>query len=246
MEFFRFTRGERLASLALLLLTAVVLMVAHRQRQVVPVPPEEARRFDSLVRLLEVKKEKTGDTVMPAQKKRVPRHFGKYPVTKRRRTQSLSRPDILPGREDHPSLPEKKRPFLIELNRADTLALDTLPGIPHWMAVRIIRYRDLLGGYVRKEQLLEVYGLDSVCYQTLCKRTCIDTLRIRQIDLNACDLRTLMRHPYLSRRQGEAILFLREHFGRVGSVEELLHQRVLPPESFRRVAPYLTVTKENK
>lgn len=49
--------------------------------------------------------------------------------------------------------------LLIELNAADTTELKKLDGIGSAYAKRIVKYRDLIGGFVRKEQLLEVYGL---------------------------------------------------------------------------------------
>ena len=48
----------------------------------------------------------------------------------------------------------------VELNSVDTTDLKKIPGIGSAFANRIVRYRDLLGGYYTVQQLAEVYGID--------------------------------------------------------------------------------------
>lgn len=52
----------------------------------------------------------------------------------------------------------KERPR-VELNGADSLALMDVAGIGPAFAHRIIRYRELIGGYSDPEQLMNVYGI---------------------------------------------------------------------------------------
>src|SRR5690606_40943919 len=49
----------------------------------------------------------------------------------------------------------------LDINRCTAGELVALPGIGPVLAERIIKYRNLLGGFVDKWQLVEVYGLDS-------------------------------------------------------------------------------------
>ena len=56
---------------------------------------------------------------------------------------------------------------LLDINVADSAALDDLPGIGGWYASRIIEYRGLLGGYSFKEQLMEIYRFDQQKYEAL-------------------------------------------------------------------------------
>ena len=56
---------------------------------------------------------------------------------------------------------------LLDLNDADSAALDALPGIGGWYASKIIEYRNSLGGYSSKEQLLEIYRFDQQKYDAL-------------------------------------------------------------------------------
>ena len=45
---------------------------------------------------------------------------------------------------------------LLDLNVADSAALDALPGIGGWFAMKIIEHRKALGGYSYKEQLMDI------------------------------------------------------------------------------------------
>ncbi len=62
------------------------------------------------------------------------------------------------------SVYQRLEPFidipLIDLNSADTTALKTLPGIGSYFARKIVEYREELGGYSSKEQLLDIWHFD--------------------------------------------------------------------------------------
>ncbi len=135
-------------------------------------------------------------------------------------------------------------PDTLEINSADSAAFDRLPGISPWLARRIVRYRKLLGGYVRKEQLLEVYGLDSAIYAKISERIAVDSSLVIRINVNRCDQKTLAHHPYLSSQDAGALIFYREHFGKIGDLQVLEKKHVLPEKTFRKVLPYLKTEEE--
>lgn len=49
---------------------------------------------------------------------------------------------------------------LLDINSADSAAFDALPGIGGYFASRMVSYRESLGGYSYKEQLMDIYHLD--------------------------------------------------------------------------------------
>lgn len=151
--------------------------------------------------------------------------------------------DTLPSSEEE-AVEETVSLTLVEINTADSATLDSLPGIPPFLARRIVKYRNLLGGFARKEQLLEVYGLDSLTYGRIEKRITVDARQLRKINVNSCDEYTLSHHPYLSRREAGAVIFYREHFGRISDLNVLRTEHVLSEKTFRRVSPYLETGPE--
>lgn len=129
----------------------------------------------------------------------------------------------------------------VELNSADTLDLLLLPGIGPVFARRILKYRSLLGGYYRLEQLLEVYGMDSTRYHTFIQQVTIDTSQIEKLNLKSVAYTELLRHPYINREQTRAILAWRGFSADSFTVGSILDQGIMEVESFSKARPYLSV-----
>lgn len=73
---------------------------------------------------------------------------------------------------------------VVELNSADTTALKMVPGIGSVFAKRIIKYRDLLGGFYSVEQLGEVYGIDEDRYEAMKSWFSVDPSVISHLFVN--------------------------------------------------------------
>ncbi|MGW8314213.1 MAG: helix-hairpin-helix domain-containing protein [Bacteroidales bacterium] len=127
----------------------------------------------------------------------------------------------------------------IDLNRADSSALLPLPGIGPAFAARIVKYRELLGGYVSHDQLREVYGLPGETIRMLVERVFIDTLAIRKLNLDTVSFRQLLRHPYLGYEQVRTLIRYREVMGGIESIDELITNELIPDTTLVKLAPYL-------
>jgi competence protein ComEA len=137
---------------------------------------------------------------------------------------------------------EKKHELvLLELNISDSLQLQEVNGIGPVYARRIIRYRELLGGYYSREQLKEVYGLGDRQYEEIIGQVMIDTGRLKRMDLNRVERGTLLRHPYLTSYQADALMAYREYKGQWKDIGEIMKHQLLPDSVFRRIRPYLMV-----
>lgn len=130
---------------------------------------------------------------------------------------------------------------MVELNAADSAGLDALKGIGPKLSVRIIRYRDLLGGFCRKEQLFEVYGMDSTRVLPLLDHVTVDTLLIHKMDVNKATFSELLRHPYLDINAVKAIVNYRNRNGAFHSLDELQTANVISDSLFSIIRPYVTV-----
>lgn len=134
----------------------------------------------------------------------------------------------------------RRKPVLpIDINRADSLHLLPLPGIGPVYAGRIIKYRNLLGGFVRVEQLGEVYGISGETFDLIKDRVHIDTSFIRKIQLNSMTFKELLKHPYLEYEDVIAIVNYRESEGTIQSFQELQDNFLLQDSLLIRVSPYL-------
>lgn len=132
-----------------------------------------------------------------------------------------------------------KKPLSFELNTADSLDLVQLYNIGPVIARRILKYRSMLGGYVRKEQLREVYGIDSARYNDIAPHLTVDPSHINKLDINTADIDQLKHHPYLDYYQAKAIIRLREEKGDYKSVSDILNIPIIDSETFTRIEPYL-------
>jgi DNA uptake protein ComE-like DNA-binding protein len=138
--------------------------------------------------------------------------------------------------------PKPKTAIRIELNLADTLDLQQLYDIGPGFARRIVKYRNNLGGFYRKEQLKEVWGIDEEKYQKIEQYCFVDTQKIRKIDINKATIKQLNRHPYIDFSIAKRIILLRQKKGgRFGSLEELKEIEMLYDKLFQKISPYLEV-----
>ncbi len=135
----------------------------------------------------------------------------------------------------------EKEKISAELNSADTVELDKLKGIGFAYAKRIIKYRDLLGGFVKKEQLLEVYGFDKERYDGLAEQITVDIQKVKLLDLNTVTLDELKKHPYIKYNIANLIVNYRKQHGNYRTVEDIKKLNLMNEELFTKLAPYLKV-----
>lgn len=128
---------------------------------------------------------------------------------------------------------------LVEINEADSARLETIRGIGPAFASRIVKYRKRLGGFYRKEQLMEVYGLDSALFDLLKSQIIVNESAIQTININTATFEELKRHPYLSYKQMNAILQFRKQHGSYESIVDLKKIAIMNDEILRKIGPYL-------
>lgn len=135
---------------------------------------------------------------------------------------------------------ESKLLMVIDINEADSLQLFQIPGIGPAFSGRILRYRQILGGFHSVEQIMEVFGMATERFEQIEPYMTINNESIRQIRINFADMRELRSHPYISADQARQIIQLRSDKGPFNSLDELQHNEVFDILSFEKVKPYLT------
>jgi DNA uptake protein ComE-like DNA-binding protein len=131
--------------------------------------------------------------------------------------------------------------IMVELNSSDSLDLQQIHGIGPSFSRRIIKYRDLLGGFCSKEQLLEVYGMDSARYLSIAGHVEINKEKIRKININKVSIKEMTRHPYIEFYVAKSIINYRSEKGAFTGVDEIREARLIYNELYLKIEPYLTV-----
>lgn len=132
-------------------------------------------------------------------------------------------------------------PAIVELNTADTALLSTLHGIGSVFALRIVMYRELLGGFHHKQQLLEVFGMDQDKYSLIESNVKVDTTYIRKINVNQAAVSDLKKHPYISPGVANALVNYRKTHGAFAKLPDIMKCHLVNAELYRKIAPYLTI-----
>jgi len=128
---------------------------------------------------------------------------------------------------------------VVDINHADSAGLVVLRGIGPVLAARIIKFRNLIGGYASTEQLREVYGLSPETFELIRRSVKADTSALRRIDINTCDYKTISELIYLEKFEVSSILKYRELKGRIGGIRELVDNRLITQDKALKIKPYL-------
>lgn len=137
------------------------------------------------------------------------------------------------------NLEKKAAPsVIVDLNKADSAQLTEISGIGPAFASRIIKYRNRLGGFIKKEQLMEVFGLDSAKFIAIEKQVEINSKGLPKRNINNAVFEDLKRFPYLNYKQINAILQYKKQHGNYRSIADLSKVAIMNEEILRKIELY--------
>jgi len=128
---------------------------------------------------------------------------------------------------------------IIELNGADSAKLTEIRGIGPSFAVRIARYRNRLGGFYDKEQLKEIFGVDSLKYAEIKDQVSVNPAKVNRININTISFDQLRIFPYLGYKQVNAIIQYRVQHGNYASIADMKNIAILDEGILSKIEPYL-------
>lgn len=143
------------------------------------------------------------------------------------------------------NLPDKETAYIeksavvVELNSADSAKLTGIRGIGPAFALKIVRFRERLGGFYQKEQLKDIYGIDSVRYHDIAPQVKVNPERIVKIKINTVTLNELRLFPYLSFKQANAIVEYRNQHGNYAMLSDLKNIVLIDDNILRKIEPYI-------
>lgn len=127
----------------------------------------------------------------------------------------------------------------VELNGADSAALDGVPGIGPATAAAVIAYRERLGGYCDPAQVLETGIVTEQNWERMREQIWADSCKIRKIDINFATPNAVADHPYIAPRTLRKILRNRQLKGGWSTIEDMIEDHTVTTQEAARLAPYL-------
>ena len=136
---------------------------------------------------------------------------------------------------------QAKQITLINLNTADTTEFMKIYGIGAFYAKQIIRYREKLGGFFKKEQLLEVWKMTPEAYDKIKDHVFISEKDVKRININSVTIEELKVHPYLKWNQANSIIKMRIQRNGFKNIEEIKESVLIDSETYEKLFPYLSL-----
>jgi competence protein ComEA len=130
---------------------------------------------------------------------------------------------------------------LVNVSNATEQDLMNIKGIGPFFARQIIKYQQQLGGFVQKEQLLEVWKMTPEMYALIQDKISCESSVIKQLSINQASAEELQTHPYLNWNQANSIVKMRVQKGGYKSIDEIRQSVIIDQETFEKVRPYLSL-----
>jgi DNA uptake protein ComE-like DNA-binding protein len=129
----------------------------------------------------------------------------------------------------------------IELNSATIEQLEEIKGIGNYTSNEILKYRKRLGGFVMKEQLLEIKAIKKEIYDNIESVMYVETKKIIKLSLNFSEIEDFASHPYLNYYLAKEILKYRSTNGPYKDKKELVTEKILQEGIYKKIEPYLSL-----
>jgi competence protein ComEA len=136
---------------------------------------------------------------------------------------------------------EKKQIQPVEINAADSAALESLPGIGGGFAKRILAFRNKLGGFYNINQVAETFGMQDSTFQKVKPFLLCNANLIAKININTSTADELKNHPYLKWQLANIIVNYRKQHGDYKAVEDLKKIMTIDEETYNKIAPYFSL-----
>ncbi len=151
---------------------------------------------------------------------------------------------------------------IVFVNTADSASWEKLPGIGAKLSARIIKYRNIIGGFSDLNQLSKVYGLKPETFERILPSLVLDSIppSLRKKEKNLQYSSSKENPPHIDIRIATA-----EDFGQLPRIGKVLGERIvkfrnskkngfravtdirqvygIDPETFEKILPYLYLTK---
>lgn len=129
----------------------------------------------------------------------------------------------------------------VSLNGGSHEEFERIKGIGSYFSKKIIDYRERLGGYIHKEQLLEIWKVDLIKYQEIEEFIYFSEEPVEKISINTATVETLSYHPYINYKIANSIVKMRAQTGGYKELKEIKRSMLIDEVTFVKIKPYLSL-----
>jgi len=129
----------------------------------------------------------------------------------------------------------------VDVNNSDTAAWIALPGIGSKLSVRIINFRDKLGGFYSIDQVAETFGLPDSTFKKIRPFLKISSADVIRINVNTATADELKKHPYIRWQLANAIVAYRNEHGPFKQLTDLKNIMAITSDAYEKIRQYLVV-----
>ena len=141
---------------------------------------------------------------------------------------------------DNTAFAKKEKIVIIDINQATQKDLIKIYGIGEAISLRILKFKESLGGFVSMEQMNDVWGLSPDVIENLNTHFKISaTPTVKKIDINNASIKELSEFPYFKYPISKNIVTFRSMNGDIKNIEDLTKIKGLSIEKAKIIALYL-------
>lgn len=135
---------------------------------------------------------------------------------------------------------KKEKIVVIDINQATQEDLIKIYGIGEAISMRILKYKESLGGFVAMEQMTEIWGLSPEVIEKLNTHFKVSASpNIKKIDINNASIKELSLFPYFKYPISKNIVTFRSMNGDIKNSEDLTKIKGMSIEKAKIIALYL-------
>ena len=135
---------------------------------------------------------------------------------------------------------KKEKMVIIDINKASQEDLIKIFGIGEAISLRILKFKESLGGFVSMEQMKDVWGLSPEVIENLNSHFKVMALpNVKKIDINNASIKELSQFPYFNYQLARQIVTFRSMNGDIKNSEDLTKIKGLSIDKANIIVLYL-------
>jgi len=127
----------------------------------------------------------------------------------------------------------------LNINSCDTTDVKGIPQFGSARALKLIEYRDRLGGFHSLSQISEVFILKEIEIEFLEQYFYIKSSDVKKIKINCATYEELKKHPYFDAYLAKQVIKYREKQGRIHDIQEFQRATNAYGSLVEKLRPYL-------